>query len=122
MLTRAILAAATPLVWFALTGCDSETPTAKSASQASSATSSTPAAATCDAAAISRDLGYKQTVVRCYGDWARIDAGGPGDAQGIARLVNGKWTQYTAFPTSICQARARADGVPEPELVSFTTC
>jgi hypothetical protein len=121
MLMRGTLAA-TPLVWLALVGCDSETATAKPASQASSATSSTPPAASCDAAAISRDLGYKQTVVRCYGDWAHIDAGGPGDAQSLARLVDGKWTRYSDFPTSICQSKAKSDGVPEPELSSFRTC
>jgi hypothetical protein len=121
MLIRGILAAAAPLVSLAVAGCDAETPTANSASQ-TSPTTPTATAPTCDAAAISRALGASHTVVRCYGDWAYVDAGGPGDAQALARLVNSEWTRYTAFPTSICQSKAKSDGVPERELANFPSC
>lgn len=83
---------------------------------------STAAKPACDPADISRDLGHTYTVVRCHGDWASIDIGGLGDTRSVARLVNGKWTTYSVFPTSICQSQARSDGVPEEELSSFRPC
>jgi hypothetical protein len=84
--------------------------------------SSTAAKPFCEPADISRDLGHTYSVMRCHGDWAFIDIGGLGDTHSLARLVNGRWTSYTAFPTSICQSRARSDGVPEQELSSFRPC
>jgi hypothetical protein len=110
------------------TACGSNTadstasaPSTRTSSTTASA-SPTAAATDCDAAAISSDLGYTYTVERCHGDWALIDTGGLGDSISLARLVDGKWTSYTAFPTGICKAQAEADGVPEQELVNFTTC
>jgi len=76
----------------------------------------------CDASAISIHLGQQLNVVRCYGDWAYVDAGGLGDAQSLLRLVDGRWTRYTGFPSSICRDQARMAGVPDGELSSFRPC
>jgi hypothetical protein len=81
-----------------------------------------PSSLDCDPAAITRDLGQQLNVKRCHGDWAYVDTGELGDAQSLLRLVNGTWTRYTGFPSSICQGRAAADGVPAAELTSFRPC
>lgn len=73
----------------------------------------------CDSAAISRDMDQQLNVVRCQGDWAYVNTGELGDAQSLLRRVNGKWTRYAGFPTSICRSQAESDGVPEVELSSF---
>jgi hypothetical protein len=131
---RSLSAAACLVACIAIAGCGSEradgdaarastdTHSASAAPASSAPELSGSATEDCDAAAISRDLGVNQTVERCYGDWAYVDAGGLGDSSALARLVNGRWTSYTAFPTAICKAAARADGVPERELANFTTC
>jgi hypothetical protein len=110
------------LACVAIAGCGSETANGESTASASSHSSSTQPPATCDAAAISHDLGYQKTVKQCYGDWAEVDAGGPGDSLSIVRLVNGAWTTYASFPTSICNSKARSDGVPEQLLANFPPC
>ena len=81
-----------------------------------------PTDATCDVAAVNRDLSNQYTVTRCHGTWAYIDSGGLGDAQSLARLVDGTWTIYAGFPTAICASQAKADGAPDDELASFPPC
>jgi hypothetical protein len=81
-----------------------------------------PSDAQCDAAAVNRDLANEYTVERCYGTWAYVDAGGLGDAQSLARLVDGTWTIYAGFPTSVCASKAKSDGAPDRELSSFPSC
>lgn len=43
-------------------------------------------------------------------------------AQSLARLIDGTWTIYSAFPTSTCNSKAKADGVPDREMSSFPAC
>ena len=81
-----------------------------------------PSDATCDAAAVNRDLANQYTVKRCHGTWAFVDSGGSGDAQSLARLVDGTWTIYAGFPTAICASQAKSDGAPDDELSSFAPC
>lgn len=81
-----------------------------------------PPPAGCDPASISADLGQQLNVQRCYGDWAYVSTGELGDAQSLLRLVNGTWSRYTGFPSSICRGQAAGDGVPEAELSSFPPC
>jgi hypothetical protein len=76
----------------------------------------------CDPGAISRDMGQQLNVQRCHGDWAYVNAGELGDAQSLLRRVNGSWTRYAGFPTTICRSAAGADGVPDGELSSFPPC
>jgi len=78
----------------------------------------------CDADALNRELAgtFEYKIVRCYGNWAFVDTGGLGDAQSLARRIDGTWTIYAAFPTSTCSSKAKADGVPDKELGSFPAC
>lgn len=80
----------------------------------------------CTLKAIARDTGkpYQgDNAPRCYPGWAYVHWGFLGDSQSVVRKVEGTWTHYSAFPSTICRDRARADGVPEPELRSFPdTC
>jgi hypothetical protein len=85
-------------------------------------TSTAPMSNDCERTAIAHDLGPSATAVRCYGPWAYVDFGELGDSQSLARLVNGTWTVYSAFPSAKCRAQAAADGVPVPELTSFQPC
>ena len=78
--------------------------------------------ATCDPSAISADLGQRLNVIRCYDGWAYVDSGDLGDAQSLVRLVGDSWTRYTGFPSSICRGKALLQGVPIPELRSFSSC
>ncbi|MCG7592746.1 hypothetical protein MHN84_01900 [Mycobacterium sp. PSTR-4-N] len=78
--------------------------------------------ANCDPSAISADLGQRLNVIRCYDGWAYVDSGDLGDAQSLVRLVGDSWTRYTGFPSSICRGKALLQGVPMPELRSFSPC
>ncbi|MEZ0342881.1 hypothetical protein ACAG25_23230 [Mycobacterium sp. pV006] len=74
----------------------------------------------CDATVIAADLGELVHVRRCYGSWAYVGSGEVGDARSLIRFVDGTWTRYTSFPSSICAPQAVLDGVPAPELRNFT--
>lgn len=86
------------------------------------AASATSPSADCDASTISRDLAQQVNILRCYGDWAYVGTGELGDAQSLLRLIDGTWTRYAGFPSTICSVQAAADGVPNAELSSFPTC
>lgn len=79
-------------------------------------------AAGCDANAISSDLGMAVSVVRCYSGWAYVSNGLRGDSTMLAQQLNGKWRNYSGFPSSLCRAVAASDGVPPQELSSFRPC
>jgi hypothetical protein len=83
--------------------------------------SATPASG-CDSTAISRDMGQQLNVGRCQRDWAYVSTSELGDAQSLLRRVNGTWTRYAGFPTTICRSQADSDGVPGAELSSFPPC
>ncbi|MEW5808604.1 MAG: hypothetical protein AB1925_04045 [Actinomycetota bacterium] len=89
---------------------------------APAASAQTQPLANCDPSAISADLGQRLNVVRCYDGWAYVDSGDLGDAQSLVRLVGDSWTRYTGFPSSICRGKALLQGVPMPELRSFSPC
>ena len=80
-----------------------------------------PQANSCEASEISAAIGSQISVERCYGDWAYVTTGELGDSTSLVHLSQGQWQRYTGFPSSICQGKAAADGVPEPELSSFPT-
>ncbi|PEG36858.1 hypothetical protein CRI77_22090 [Mycolicibacterium duvalii] len=73
----------------------------------------------CEASVIADDIGEPVTVERCYGNWAFVTTGEV-DTQSLIRLVNGTWERYVEFPAEICTWQAILDGVPAPELRSFT--
>lgn len=54
--------------------------------------------------------------------WAVVRWDVPGDSQRIARLVDGVWVQYVAFPHDVCRTQARTEGVPEELEVYFLGC
>ncbi|MCJ0901081.1 hypothetical protein MTX38_28730 [Rhodococcus sp. ARC_M13] len=68
---------------------------------------------------LSRDIGGQ---IRCHVQWAYVVWNLLGDSSSLVRVVAGKWVVYTSFPTTMCPTQARADGVPEAELSSFTHC
>lgn len=76
----------------------------------------------CDAGAISAGVGQQLQVLRCYPGWAYVTNGELGDSTSLVRTVGSNWTFYAGFPSSLCKAQAASDGVPEPELSSFTRC
>lgn len=77
----------------------------------------------CTADAIETDLSRDiDGQIRCHGQWAYVVWNLLGDSSSLVRVVAGKWVAYTSFPTTMCPTQARADGVPEAELSSFTHC
>lgn len=83
---------------------------------------SEPQPAGCDAEAISADIGSQIVIMRCYGDWAYVTNGGMGDSTSLIQRSGSTWQRYTGFPSSFCRDEAADDGVPGPELSSFSPC
>lgn len=88
------------------------------------ATSAPPAGAPpCTAEAIESELRRDISgPIRCHGQWAYVTWNPLGDSSSLIHVVADSWVIYTSFPSTICLAQARDDGVPESELSSFTHC